>query len=425
MTYGDEQEAASAALLTIIRSDPTTADPGLLLACRRQAHLAIGDRIRMLQIRKRLDLPQRARRTLDASTYPVELIADVHRTTPQPPTPSLAPSDIMTGPAPDRVVAAWQALARHLTVGNSDLRRWADEPLRTDKRRAYLLADLATTMDGFVLADQRLADAGLLIGRPPDAYLQARLAMGNVARVTSWSETDPTPDHAVPDAPAVRTMDGFTISLIQRAGDYAFAQRNLARLMRPVIPQDTLFTASDRRGLHAARAIAAGQIRLAPVFAAWADRVGSATLADRFRERAERYAEFNRAMMRLVEKQPIRSPHVVAQQSEMVQQMIKHSGARPTLNTVAAIETASHQLTVNVGRVLRPETIKRQNILVLGDGEEVRPITNTREKFVVACRRLANEPAMAPSELARARQFRDRLALDLAGPARRTSHLSR
>src|SRR4051812_40775518 len=137
MTYGDEQEAASCALLAVLRAGPHDREIPLLLACRRQAHLAVGDRIQALRIRKRLDLPQRARQTLDASKYPVELLAEVHRTMPMPDVPDLAPLDVLTGPTADPAVAGWQAVARHLTLANADLRRWADDPYQVDKRRWY------------------------------------------------------------------------------------------------------------------------------------------------------------------------------------------------------------------------------------------------------------------------------------------------
>jgi hypothetical protein len=415
VTYGDEQERASEALLAIIRSRPPASDLPLILACRRQTHLALADRIETLRIRKRLELPERARQTLDAARYPVELISDVLRRMPKPAVPDVAPSEVMAGPAPDSVAIGWQALARHLTVGNADLRRWADDPRQIDKRRWYLVADLATTLEGMIVADQRLVDVGCLPARRNDAYLQARLAMANVARVALWHDTDPAPDHAVPDAPAVRTIGGAVISIIQTAEDFPFAQRNLAQLMRPISPNDSAYSISERHGLQAARAIASGQIRLANVFAEWAARADAPDLADRFSRRIDRYADLDRAMKRLIEKRPIRSPHVVAQQSEMVQQLGRHIGCRPSPFLIEALDEATHRVAVNVGKSLRPESMQRRNILVFDDDSGLpRPITSTRERFYVACRRLAEEPALSRTPRAAGRHHRDRLAIELS-----------
>ncbi|SFC97184.1 hypothetical protein SAMN04487968_11732 [Nocardioides terrae] len=415
MTYGDEQEAACSALLSVLRADPPRREIPLLLACRRQSQLAVGDRIGALRIRRRLELPQRARQTLDATKYPVELLADVHRTMPRPDVPDLAPTDILIGPTAEAAVAGWQAVARHLTLANADLRRWADDPYRTDNRRWHLIADLATVVEALVVADQQLAEAGHLAPRGRDDYIESRLAVANVARVTSWRDIDPSPDHAVPDAPTVTTARGGMVSLITRSEDYPFAQRHLARLLRPVAPSDWAYNDVERHGLRAARAVASGQIRLATVFGEWADRASAPLLAARFRERIDAYAAFDCAMKRLAERNPMPSPYVVTQQSEMVRQLRKHREQQPTPSTLTALDAATHEVAVNVGLSLRRETMARRNIQIFDENERtLRPITSSRERFYVACRRLAEEPAIEPEMLIASRHHRDDLAAALA-----------
>lgn len=84
----------------------------------------------------------------------------------------------------------------------------------------------------------------------------------------------------------------------------------------------------------------------------------------------------------------------------------QHRGSLPSIFTLAAIDEATRQVAVNAGRALRPETMARGNILVFDRGLGIkRPITNTREPFVAACRRLAEEP---PVNVGRAESRRHR-----------------
>jgi hypothetical protein len=95
----------------------------------------------------------------------------------------------------------------------------------------------------------------------------------------------------------------------------------------------------------------------------------------------------------------------------MVQQLAKHRRCLPSTFTLAAIDAATRQDAVNVGWVLRPEAMARRNILIIDEGRSVaRPITNTRERFYVACRRLAEERPIGPPALETSRRHRDNLA---------------
>jgi len=206
---------------------------------------------------------------------------------------------------------------------------------------------------------------------------------------------------------------------------FALAQRTLAGFMRPKVQPVSALPSPDRPGLLAARTIATGQIRLAEAFATWADKLDASDLADRFRARVPRYAELHRSTLRLTELQPARSPLVVAQQSEMTQQLRRHSAPRISIANLHDLDDATHELTINVGKALRREGLRHRNILIL-DTDAIgppgaRPITNTRERFNLACRQLARDPEPdTPRTAFRTRSYRTLLAesLEVRPPTR-------
>jgi hypothetical protein len=124
----------------------------------------------------------------------------------------------------------------------------------------------------------------------------------------------------------------------------------------------------------------------------------------------------------MVELQTTRSVLVEHQQSEMVQQLLKHRAQRLSKLSLYDLDAATHELTVNVGKTLRREGLQRKNILVLDTGRNhlprARPITHSRDRFNLACRNLASEDAVPATVAAASRRHRDRLTQTLREPPR-------
>ncbi len=402
MTYGEHQEAVAAALLRLLDTPATTAhedEATVILGCHRQAYLAIHERLHELGVHRHLSPGRRTDRTIDAAQHPLHVLLRLVNAMPATPPGSLAPTDLLSGIGDsDTTLGLWRSVARHLTLGNADLVGAADQSWRNQAANWHLIGDLAVTVDALLVLDEHLGRAGLINRLPTAGYLERRLAAGDVARVAMWKNPDSSPDLAFAGAERVLKIgDGPRIHLVRRPEDFAMAQRALASFMRPRPASEDL---DSRPGLLAARTISAGQVRLAEAFAAWAHRAGDGDLAERFRSRIPLYAELHRSTLRLVELQKTRAPLVIAQQSELVQQLRAHRWPRLSMASLRELDAATHELTVNVGKSLRREAMQRKNILVL-DGERIeagggRPITNSSQRFVRASRTLADEGTLPP-----------------------------
>jgi hypothetical protein len=430
MSYGEHQEHVGLALVRLLREQSTPPPPAgeaetnVLVECRRQALLALRDRVALLGTTYRRPTKVRVDRITDAGHYPLHvlnriidhLLPDVTRHDPA------APTLLLTGPPPDTPMARaakaelWRAVARHLLLGNADLDTATDPSWRhQDPPAWYLVGDTARTLEALAVLAQ---DTVHPRRRRTDTLLEHRLAASTVARVADWYGTDPTPDLAVA-APAshLGIADAPMIQLIQGPEDFARAQRALAGFLRPI--RGRTDTPADRVGLLAARAVAAGQIRLAETFTTWADATpDSAAAAERFRARIPLYLQLQQSMARLTELEPARSPLVVSQQSELVQRLRRFPTVRLSAAALHDLDQATHWVAVTTGKALRVEGMCRKNILILDttpDGPPgARPITNTQEPFHLACRRLANAPTPPPIPAEVTRAHRASLAAELA-----------
>lgn len=394
MTYGEEQETASAALLALLEAPaPAPSSGAVILALRRQVHLALLDRLGLIGLSRHLDKPARDVRQLDTVRHPLHTLERVLRSLPTNEIAESRPSVLLTRKTTDQAVESWRSLARHLTLANAELSGAPSETWERTSQTWYLLGDLASTIEALAVLDERLGDAGLLTRITQNAYLHHRLNAGDVARIAGWLGTEPTPDLAyLSPIETLGAGGGPRIQLVRRTEDFVRAQRALAGFMRPRNSFDPNLAETERPGILAARTIAQGQVRLAEVFARWAERANESKLADGFRARIPLYAELHRSTVRLVELQPTKSPLVVAQQSEMVQRTRALAGARLSPAGLFQLERATGHLTVSVGKTLRREGMQRRHLLVRDDERldlnGARPITNTRERFNVACRAL-------------------------------------
>ncbi len=440
MSYGEHQEAVGLALVRLLdQAGPAAVTAGrepTVVECRHQALLAVRDRLALLGTTQRPVTRRRADRVEDAGRYPLHVLHRIIDGLHAGDTSggSISPTTLLPGPPPTHATAApvdlWRAVARHLLLGNADLdtateARWHHQ----DRPAWYLVGDAARTLEALVI----LSDVPVLPKRRrTDAMLGHRLAASAVARVADWYGTDPAPDLAVASPEAtLGVAGGPRIQLIQRPEDFVRAQWALARFLRPArdrraFGEDPANTA-DRVGLLAARAITTGQVRLAETFARWAgNTLGGEAFAESFRARIPRYLALHRSTSRLTELRPAHSPLVISQQSELVQRLRRF----PTVHLAAAalhdLDAATHRVAVTAGRALRAQGMHHRNILILDTTPSgppgARPITSTQERFNVACRRLADEPAppRLPVEVTRA--HRTALAASLAAH-RPTTHV--
>ena len=395
MTYGSHQEAASRALVALLLNRVEDLDSSeTVLACRHQAHLALHDRLWLLGANRHRGIPMRDTRPSSAMRQPARTLAMLLREMPLGEVPDLPPSAVLGLEQQAPVAEAWRLLARSLFLGNVDLQSDADRGALGAATAWYLLGDAATTIEALVVIDERLSRSGSL-PQAGDA-LNARLLAGDVARTAVWLGEDQSPDLAAADLTEA-SLGSPPVWLIRTPHDFAPAQRALAGFLRPRVADETVDVYGGRPGLHTARALATGQIRLAEVFASWADSAGAPAIGERFRARVTAYQALHQSTLRLIEPSPSRSLVVDQQLSELVQGIRRLPASRLSPAQLHYLDTATHQLTVNAGATLRREGRARKNLLVVTE-DGPKPITNSRNTFNRACRALADEPVSTAHE---------------------------
>jgi hypothetical protein len=358
-----------------------------------------------------------------AAHHPLHVLAGVLGTLPAVEPGAQTPSELLTqhsGDGETPALVLWRTVARHLTLGNHDLRASADQTWRNPKAEWYLIGDLAITIEAFVLLEQ-LSSRSANTRRDSATALENRLAAGTVARVASWRATDTSPDlaFAAPES-TLGALGGPRIHLVRRPEDFVLAQQTLAGFLRPRLYDLDDLARLDRPGLLAARTVAPGQIRLAKAFANWAERAGEQDLAERFLARIPLYTDLHRSTLRLTEVQRTTSPLIVAQQSESIQQLRRHHDARLDIASMHALDRASCDVVVNTGKSLRREVLARGNILAISNEDlshaEGRKLLGSPQRFATACRALVQQPQMRPDQPVAIRHYRQVLADSLTHP---------
>jgi hypothetical protein len=426
MTYGAHQEQAAQALNDLVLSNDPCQGENVepVLECRRHVVAAARERLTLLAGPWS---PPRARGPTvhTVASWPLQELRAVLDGLPQTAAGEIAPSDLLPGPPADvaRTVSdRWRCAARNMTLANHELSAAARRPWVSSNATLWHLAgDLAAIVEAVVILDQRLADVDLLPRFSATAHTSQRLVTGDIARLARWFGDDRAADlsYASPLS-QLGLYDGPRIHMVHRPEDLATAQRTLAALLR--------YRNGDSRpraGLLAARAVSVAQIRLADAFAGWAEQSeGGHTLAGEFQRRIPAYKALHRSTLRLVEVHPVRSPLILAQQSEMLTQLRRFASPALPSDVLVDLNEATHDVSVSLGRTLRREGMHQKNLLVLQEhGLELprpRPITNTREPFHVACKGLADDPrpACAPDERSTgAQRERLRATLDRQPPA--------
>ena len=306
-------------------------EPEEVLQLRRQAHIALYERLEELGLSRHEQPKSRLDRGIAAARYPLHILAGILDTLPVVDPGSVPPPSFLLGAqttSASPALAHWRTVARHLMLGNHDLRATANQTWRNPKAEWHLIGDLATTVDALVLLEQQIGTTPMDTRRE-SGVLANRLAAGSVARMASWHGTDSSPDlaFAAPET-TLGALGGPRIHLVRQPEDFVLAQQALAGFLRPRLSDLDDIAGLDRPGLLAARTVATGQIRLANAFARWAERDSEPELAQRFRAWIPLYADLHRSTLRLTEVQRTTSPLIVAQQSEAVQQLRRHHDAR-------------------------------------------------------------------------------------------------
>ncbi|HET7388177.1 MAG TPA: hypothetical protein VFJ19_16100 [Nocardioidaceae bacterium] len=293
----------------------------------------------------------------------------------------------------------WRLAARELFLATSELTRADEQPwlYRRDASR-HVLADLADTAQAVVALDARLASAGMLPEVPPRRTAERLLVAMDVGRVARLLGSDPSADQASASWTVATGGRDTDIVMVRHPEDYIAAQRRLARLVQPVRTDAAAFRRYRPPGLKSARGMALGQVRLAVMFAEWAERTpGADLLANQFRDRIPAYRALHASTAKLIDAEPRRSPIHLLQQSEMITQARAMAGQSLSEPALAALNEATHELTVSVGKALRRQGMQLRSIQ-RQESDEVglpiaTPITNTRHAFNIACKALADDPA--------------------------------
>ena len=400
MTYGEYQEAASRDLVALLsdRGMCESAAGELVLACRGQILATLLVRLAHLGARLEASAGNDSRRASHVAVTrdPLNHLAQILRMLQRDGDRNLAPSEVLRSDLAGSA-AIWGSAARYLFLATSELLRADRQPWRDEAEVAWpLVGDIADVVEAVVLLDSRLASTGLLERCTPRRTASRVLMATDVSRLARLAGRSNEADLATAGSASLTAVPGRPITLVRGPEGFADAQRHLAALVRPIKSSDDPGCAADRPGLHAARVLALGQVRLADAFASWAETSGHRDLAKAFRGRVPAFRALHAASVRLVDCVPHRSPLAVIQQSEMTMRL--RDLHRPLLSReqLSELNDASHAVATAIGRALRREGLTARNLLALvenGNGLPVpRPIVSTRHPFHVACKALAELP---------------------------------
>lgn len=272
-------------------------------------------------------------------------------------------------------------------AGSHALDAAADKPwLRDPGAGWFVMRDVAVALEAFLVLDARLEEVGLLTqhDRPwlsnldgtaptPLSLEERRLVTSQCARVASWYATSDVADQAVPRPSTQHPTLYGPVFLVADPTDLAPAQRRLARFLRPLHAADSTFTGEPEISAEAARHIVASQLFLCACFADIADKSpGGRTIKPTFLTRIDLLKDIQPRLRYLVDVEPHTSSKPrMWQQGELTSAMtrMQRDGrdltlSRPELHELAS---ATHEVTQNLGRVLRREFLRDTSNLRIAD----------------------------------------------------------
>ena len=286
--------------------------------------------------------------------------------------------------------------AVELLAGSHALDTAADQPwLRDPGAGWFVMRDVAVALEAFLVLDARLEEVGLLTQHdrpwlssldgsapPPMSLEERRLVTSQCARVAARYATSDVADLAVPRPIGHQPALYGPVFLVADPTDLAPAQRRLARFLRPLTATDAFYSGEPEISAEAARHIVASQLFLCGCFADIADKSpGGRTVKPAFLTRVDLLKDIQPRLRYLVDVEAHASSKPrMWQQGELTSAMTRmHRDARdltltrPELHELA---NATHEVTQNLGRVLRRELLRDTSNLRIADPTQ--QIGNTR-----------------------------------------------
>ena len=386
-TYGEHAENAAQALNALIRVDVIPAEErevDRLLHCREAVVDALRQRLYDLgqdNWYSRSDhlwaktskptlagLDAKLANLVDAIAFGLPTLPlDEHRSS----------SDYLTPASDDPTVEAWRVAAVELLSASHALSAAEEQPWRTDPGAGWwVLRDAAVALEAVLVLDSRLEEVGLLAEHQrPDSAIglnEKRLVLSQTARVATWHATSASVEEATPKLqPRAMQTVVQPISMVSTPADLAAAQQRLSGFLRPLSANDVFYAEEVAFSADSARQITAGQFYLCQAFAKASDQsTKTSVFGAFFTERSEVLESLQPQLRHLADVKADKEPNMRRywQQSELttaVARMEKRGvpiRLQPT--QMAELAQATHEVTHNLGKMLRRELLRDNSNLV-------------------------------------------------------------
>lgn len=443
-TYGVHAENAAHALGVLLGDDQIPIDEDAivqLLRCREVAVDALRQRLFDLGRDSRFPPPGHPAGSLlkqnltGLNANLASVVCDIALSLPKLPADDSQGSVAHLAAAADPTVDVWRVAAIELLSASHALSTAEERPWLVEPGAGWwVMRDIAVALEALVVLDSRLAEVGLMAGHDgaQDAMGldEKRLVLSQAARVASWHASNASPEEATPRLePRGDCTLLHPVVLVRRPGDLAAAQLQLSRFLRPFSAGDSFYDGTPEIAADSARHITSSQLGLCRSFAKVAGRSSGAERFEAFfLERCE-VLDSLQAQVRHLADLVVDKKHdkrCYWQQVELTTALARMAGRgmplalRPT--QMADLAEATHLVTLNLGRTLRRELLRKNSNLVDAhprhSNEPVR--VGRRSVLAATVTDLVNlpDPPGRPAECSNARQRAAlQRSLDLAAPS--------
>lgn len=421
-TYGQHSENAAQALSHLVRQDELPADPDAvaqLLRCRDVAVDAL--RQRLFDLGYNRQMPASARPLVATTATSLAgldanlgmLVRDIAFSLPRTHDKHQQPvADALIAASNDHTVQSWQTAAIELLSASHALSAAEEQPWLTDPGAGWwVLRDIAVALEAIVVLDGRLTEVGLLAGLQdsPDSLTlsEKRTVLSQAARVATWNAVSASPEDATPRLTPRRTVVAHPVAMVSAPTDLAAAQRRLAQFLRPLSASNAFYAGQPEISADCVRQITSSQLGLCRSFAKAARRAARTSSFEAFfAERAEVLQSLAPQLTHLADLRSDRE-HAMRRQWQQVElttavARMESRGASIRLepHQFAELAEATHEVTHQLGRVLRRELLRRNSNLVDAHPRHLNgpvPIKR-RSKLETTTTDLVNLPAPVPRQ---------------------------